>query len=576
MQTLTVPAYSQPQALIRCRTAAVYVGGWRRRDLKVIAWEALPAPAFGRVRLVQHAEGPATAGRIEAVSSLPRIGEEVLVCAAWSDGGGEFRGTVTAHIARIGQRGEQLVAEAEHRLAADLGGGVTSRWQLQDGQFLAVQQAEVRFNSGPEALASSSVVNLGGRQTRLFDASATAVRWTVADAIAYLLAAYSPPEVESPGWAELASLAGDIDLGAMDATGLTVGEALVRAAHRAGLDLRSAREGLGLVFYRPGGQGRRRSVHLQAPGTALRPAASNLWHGRIMIRRRPSRRGVLAMGERKHYESTFELSKGWDAELQTPRWRDFVRSESDDWPAVADVYRKWVLNEHGWYSGAPWNLPVCDLASISPQDFFLRGPRKFLPCLSADRSGRSLGIVVETRCSSEGDWRRWTGPVLVAGDECAVYLGGDALPADFFQAAVSGDAEVRVTATVAADARLAAEAPGDTGCARRIVDCSALAAWRKVHPTSVFHDQEDLGLPGERDDTDLLYRIANRHAEVASRGSEAELTLGWIDTSFHVGDIVERIDGRGMELSSNPDTCPNVTSVRHDFAAQTTTLIVSG
>jgi hypothetical protein len=44
-----------------------------------------------------------------------------------------------------------------------------------------------------------------------------------------------------------------------------------------------------------------------------------------------------------------------------------------------------------------------------------------------------------------------------------------------------------------------------------------------------------------------------------------------------VGDIIERIDGRGMDLAGAPGQRPFVAAVRHDFAQRwTTTLIVTG
>lgn len=158
-----------------------------------------------------------------------------------------------------------------------------------------------------------------------------------------------------------------------------------------------------------------------------------------------------------------------------------------------------------------------------------------------------------------------------------MYLGGDSLPADYFQAAVAGTAEVRVTAVIEADARLSAEAEGNPHLPKEVVDASSQAFWREVRPTSVFRAATGLGPADESDDSELVRRIASRNADLASLATEAEITLGWIDTSFQVGDIIERIEGRDFELSSNADARPCVRSVLHDFGqAQTTRLIVRG
>jgi len=413
--------------------------------------------------------------------------------------------------------------------------------------------------------------------SRVFDASPSARRWSVADALGYLIASGVPEGVEAPGPSELDALAGNIDLGEVDVTGMTTAEAMMEVAARGGLAVRGARYGRGLVVYRPGQGGRRRNIRLQRAASSLAVHKSNLWSGRIAFHRRPSRQGVVALGEHKHYESTFELSKGWDPSRQSWRWRDFVRSQSDDWASAANVFRRWVLNEHGWYCGQPWNLQTYDFSSISEEDFPLSIARTFLPCLSRDIAGQSMGFVVEVSCDAGESWRRWVGPVWVSNVECAIYLGGDALPGRFFQAAVANRAAVRITATVAADVRLSAEIVGDNGCGRKIVDFSAQAAWRKVHAGSVFHGDDQLGPPAERNDTQLLEELALRHAEIVSAATDARVVLGWVDTSYHVGDIVERIEGREVELSSNPHSSPFVRSVRHDLGAgQTTELIISG
>ena len=486
-------------------------------------------------------------------------------------------GLVAGHSFVIDEDGESFLAECEHLLASSLNQRISSLWKLNGNSAVEVKQAKVLFNASQNALASTAVATLNGRQCRLFDSSFDAQPWSVADALGYLLAESVPNDIETPSLAELDALAGNIDLGRLDVTSKTAAEALATVARLAGLELRSARHRRGLVFYRPGEQGKRRRIRLQTPGSTLSLAKSNLWQSRIHLRRRPSRRGLLLLGQRKQYESTFELEKGWDASLETSRWRDFVRSKSGNWPKVADVYRKWVLNEHGWYSSNPWNLAIHSFEDINSDDFSTRAARKFLPCLSTDKQGQSLGVVVEIRLGLGAAWRRWRGPLWTSKDECAIYLGGNELPGEFFQACVNNDASIRVTAVVEADARLVAEVDGDINAPRDVIDFSTRAAWRSIHSSSIFRDAEGVGTPAERDDSNLLNRLAARHAETASKAIEAELTLGWIDASIYVGDIVERIDGRAFELSSNPDRRPFVKSVQPDFGEkQTTHLLVSG
>ena len=567
METLTLV----PQSASSIRKAirpAVYVDGARRHDLAVLKWEWLPAPRFGSAQIALHRPAPYAPTRIEDAAILPPVGSRVRIR---QDDLTEFTGWVTQHHLAVSPEGETLLAQVEHQLAADLATPISGLWHQAGDNKLYADGIHVCFN-GRGMLASDDTVGLNLRQCRLFSAGADAQSWTVADALAYLLAAYVTPEVSAPSLAELRGLSRLAPLGPMDVTGMTAGEALMRIADIAGLDIRPAAIGRGIVFYRPGKCSPRASVRL-APAGSESPSGSNLM--RASIRTGPSARpAVLALGQPKRHETTLELRPGWDPARQTPRWRDFVRSLSDDWIGQADVYRKWVLNEHGWYSGSPWNLPLGQLAFLGAGDFTLCQPRRFEPCLSRGPDGRSMGILVEVRLGAGQPWRQWRGPALVSPDECAVYLGGDGLPADYFRAAVQGSVALRVTASVDADARLSANIPGDGGAGLVLLDAPH-TAWRRVHSSSVLAGASGLSQPAEQDDTDALTELAQQRSARIS-ASSAELTLPAVEICWQVGDSIERIDGRAVELTSGTSRRPFVTSVVYDFQNQTTHLTVQG
>jgi len=577
MNPLTLSASQGDRLVLKCRPPRVYVDGARRRDLAVMKWELLPAPEFGSAVLVLDRRAAGGSRRLGDPAPLPRVGSNVEIRSAVEPCGERFLAVVTEHGFVVHQGTERLTAICRDKLGEALRTKVTDIWRLAGGALVEVKRARTHFNADRNSLATSSTVCLGRRMCRAFDSSLTARRWTVADALGYLLAATVPQAFETPSIEELDALGGQIDLGSLDVTGKSAAEAIAEVARRAGLQMRSGQEGESIVAFRPGVQGRGRNVRLQRAGASLDTTKSNLCDARINIIRRPARRPLLALGERKQYESTFELFKGWGETLQTGRWRDFVRSKSDNWAELACVYRKWVLNEHGWYSGSPWNLPVHDFSNISEEAFLVQRARRFLPCLSTDTHGQTLGTHVQFRCGSEGPWVRWRGPVWVSRHQCAIYLGGDSLPGEFFEAAVNNQVTVRATCVVEADQRIATEIPGDPNLPREVLDLSDRAAWRSVHESSVFRAAQGVGTPDERDDSRLLTHLARRRAEMLSTATEAELRLGWVDTSYRVGDIVERIEGREFELASSPDTRAYVKAVTHEFAAeQTTRLLVTG
>lgn len=566
MTALTLSPRPVRDTTLRPDPPTVYVDGNRRRDLKVLTWDVLGPPVFGRVALLLHSTThPTRSIRMERPDELPPIGADVRVRPRRSSEAVDFQGKVVAHRLVLDEDGERLGADVEHGLSQALAAVIASRWHANGSGVKVVKNVLVRFNAERDGLASATSRAVGSRWAHVFDASASARRWTAAEALAYVIATAVPSNVRVPSLSELGRLGGRIDPGTVDITGLTVAEALARIAGRAGLEVRAARQGLGIELYQPGAPGRPANVSWQRAGGTFARSKTNLWKGHLVIRRRPAHRSVLA------------LEPGWDPALETSRWRDFARGHSPNWPLLADVYRKWVLNEHGWYSVAPWNLPAGDFSGISAEDFLLSRPRQLLPCLSCDLNGASLGVAVEVRCAAGDPWRPWRGPVWVSRDECAVYLGGEALPGEFFQAAVSGDASVRVTATIEADARLTVELAGDPNQATVVVDASHIVRWQKVHASSAFAGREDLGPPDERDDSDALVELAQRHSEVVSTALRGTLTLGWVDVSCHVGDTVEQVKNRAIELRPSPDRLAFVRAVRHDFGpAQCTMLELEG
>lgn len=572
MQTVTLPSQAYFSGVVPCDEPRVYVAGVRRRDLHVLAWQWEPAPLFGQVRLAVRE----TMSRVRTVSlspadRLPDVGAEIQVRPAAEFGETEFPGVVVRQEISASRAGERLVAVAEHALAAAMQPVLLGRWERDGTTVVHAANKPPQFNTSSLTLASRRVETFQGRSAPAFD-PLDGVRWSVGAALAYLLAAALPRTIEAPSAEELDRLAGAIDLGAFDATGLSLAEALAEAAHRGGLEVRAARSGLGLVIYRPGRDGRRSHLRLQPSGRDWNAAETNFSGGRIVLGRRPSRPPVRVVGAAKQYEVTLSLQPGWTAAQAAPlRWRDTLRSCAADWPARRHVFRRWVLNEHARYP----HLPPFDFAILG-EDFLVRRARRLGPCLSVDSMGQSLGVLIEVRTAPEEPWRFWGGPVWIDDDQCAVTLGDDALPADYFAAVRAGTAELRVTAAVESDRRIEVQIAGDPGLPAEIHDHAGRAFWRAVHPTSRFHPGGTLPIV-LRDDTSSLEAFARRRSDALQREHRMIVTLGWTDTSCHVGDVVERLDGPGLELACRPRRQAHVRTVRHDFErTRQTTLILEG
>jgi hypothetical protein len=562
-------AMSRPAVMDAARPC-VYVDGRRHYGLQVTRWTRRPLPVGDQVELTIWAGESVTES--EDLRDLPAIGTHVDI--DWGEWGTHrFVGVVSEHTTVIGERGEGLAARLRSRLADALDQPVVGRWQLSDDRPTFLMSGQVAFNADSRSLASAYPVPVGSRTSPVFETQdGPSRRWMVADALAYLLMAGLPGEFWCPSHVELCQRGGGVDAGEYAPGDASLGEALAQVAARGGMSLRISNDGMGVVAYRPGIEGSLRRIGLQASGESLDPDQSNVWQATVNYTAGASRPGVLAIGDLKQYEATFPLQPGWDPERASDRWRDVARGFAEDWLATGDVYRKWVLNEHGQNS---WATDRFDFSAIAPEAFPLRIARRFEPCLTTGGDGQSVGVVIEVSLDGGVTYERWSGPAWVSDDECAVYLGGQTLPADYFQAAIDDLAAVRVTATVSADTRLYAMDPGDHGLPRKTVRTPGLG-YRKIHHLSVLGKSEAAYRVGERDDASLLGSIARRVNVAAGKAVDASITFGWIGPTCQVGDRVDRVEGRALELGSHAEAMGAIVSVTHDLLEQTTHVEVEG
>ena len=128
----------------------------------------------------------------------------------------------------------------------------------------------------------------------------------------------------------------------------------------------------------------------QAVGSPFDPAATNFADLAATLHLDAAPRRYVARGDRKIYESTFDLVAGWDAALESYDPDGFSPGLNPDFVAVRDVFRKWVLNEAGGYTAAPYSRSdPPDLSALFEGSSYVRRPRRLLPCLSRDSLGRS-------------------------------------------------------------------------------------------------------------------------------------------------------------------------------------------
>ena len=163
----------------------------------------------------------------------------------------------------------------------------------------------------------------------------------------------------------------------------------------------------------------------------------------------------IAYGNRPEIEATLELVGGWNPTMENQPGDTYSRKDAVDFHTVRDVYRRWVLNEHGGWSVAPFNRPqTFHAASFFDQPEATDQALRLRNCLTLDAGGRSRGVIVQISVDGGLCWQAYPGRFSVLNDEAGVYLDDDALPTDILAAALAGDLRVRVTATLRSPLRL--------------------------------------------------------------------------------------------------------------------------
>jgi hypothetical protein len=493
-----------------------------------------------------------------------------------------FEGRVGPLEMRLESDGEELRFEAEdpagELLRRRLGG---RRAWTAAGNADRVEGLPLVFNPDGRPNAATQLYDPdGGQAYTIFapDSATTAAAWTLDEAVAYLLAEHGQSEhVDVPSRDEIRSMVEGLVIRDVALEGRTLGDALDALLELAGARI------VATVEPGEGGVSRRLEIWYprraptgwlahQRPAARYNPVATNLSALAVRMRFEAAPRRYIARGDRKLYESTFDLVPGWNDALGTYVPEDFSPSANPNFAAVRDVFRKWVLNEAGDYTAAPYGRgPAPDLSALFEGEPYVRRRRRLLPCLSRDGLGRSHGVYVEVSLDGGTTWHRMDLAARVLVDECGVYLTDDPLPPRYLMASMRGQVRVRVSASVESDSRLSAEyaeeGPADLPGRTRHLAVPAGYRFRHVAATSRFHGQAGAD---EADDTARLEELvaaaykADRRVPAPTRIEVPYLALG-----HRPGERILGIRGRRLDLArkhAGYETAPVVRRVAYTFA----------
>jgi len=493
-----------------------------------------------------------------------------------------FEGRIGPIEMRLESEGEELRFEAEDLAAEVLRRRLGGRraWTAEESAD-RVGGLPLVFNPDGRPNASTQPYEPGdGEPYTVFapDSAGASTAWTLDEAMAYLLAEHGASEAMAvPSPSEVRSLVGALAIRDVAIEGRTLGEAIDALLELAGARI--------AVTADPGETGIRRRLEIwrpdrapsgwlahQRPGGRYDPAATHLSAIAVRMHFDAAPRRYVARGDRKFYESTFDLVGGWDDSLATYAPEDFSPSANPNFATVRDVFRKWVLNETGDYSAAPYDRgPAPDLSGLFESAPYVRRRRRFLPCLSRDTLGRSRGVYAEMSLDGGTTWEEMNLAARILTNECGLYLTDDPLPNRYFMAAMRGQVRVRVTATVESDACLSAEraeaGPADRPGRTRHISVPAGYRFGRVATTSRFYGQ---GGADEPDDTGRLQELVDAAYEADRRSpAPTHIEIPYLAMGHRPGERILGIRGRRLDVArrhAGYETAPVVKSVLYTFA----------
>ncbi len=435
-------------------------------------------------------------------------------------------------------------------------------WRNPNGTL--VQRDSGLLAIGPDANRSQLTYPINGNNVHVIQPG-SGLSWTVADALASL-SAWSGLGLELRGLPREvtdADLAASIDLakpkklalqGILEAYGLVVQRDLMRAG---------------------GSVTERRVVRPCATGRPIKivwadgkhPIGDALKLGSDQPAK--AARQWIARADGWRVESSFVLVGGWDPALQGQPDDEYDKALSSDFTTFADVYRRWVLNEDGLFSGPPYNRgPAFDLTAFFGHGTIGPRPLVFQSNLTLNDSGTPMKPVIEISTNSGAGWSIFSGARRVLDDRAGVYLDTTKLPAAFLAAAKAGTARVRVTATLVSPIPVELKRwhgnaqPGTLPA--NVVDVSSAFGFRRVDPQSVHHPFIQTGFyqADEADDSGRMLRWLvdkmARLAALAPSDGRASLQVAGTLPLLRPGDHLFDVGGPGVTADKRSQAMSSV------------------
>jgi hypothetical protein len=459
-----------------------------------------------------------------------------------------------------------------------------------DGNTVFLEGFDTIFNPDGKFNANKLPIRVNGKSYTTFCVKISQSKpWSYAEAIYYLLSEYLPVGcLHIPQLSRLQTLTGNQTVRDLDVTGLNLLEALHRCCERIGLKFKFVpmmnpdRPSQTIVFYNYNFS-RTVEMDCQKAGQTLNLSRTNIVALNSKKYFWPVTHKYIGLGDFKIYEATFELKMAWDSSLESNGYDYFSPSTNPDFYQVRNVYRKWTLNEAGDYSGPPYYQgDAFDFSKIFQSRHYVSRRRRFWPALTTDSHGRSLGYYLQVSYNNGLTWLQYLDAFNILTDECGIWLSGERLGTELWDALLKGGLRFRITASVISDEKLhvvVADGPVDSiaPVVEHILTLPRQYKYCKVSNQSIFAGNTDptLGVSNEVDDSKALYEYVRKAAQTTSQIIEiTDIQTPYLSIHYQPGDkVTTGPDGRDL-LSTRKDNRSLcwIERVHMDFQKQCTNL----
>lgn len=291
----------------------------------------------------------------------------------------------------------------------------------------------------------------------------------------------------------------------------------------------------------------------------------------------------IARADGWRVESTFNLVGGWDPALEGQADDEYDKKKSSDFATYADVYRRWVLNEDGFYTSAPYYRGAAfDLTSFFGTGEIDPQPLVFRDNLTCQGNGKPYEPIIEVSTDGGSQWTLIDTAVDILKDRAGIYLDQTTLFGNFLTAAKSGQARVRVTACLISP--LPVEScrwfgnPYTSTLPEYVLDVSDLFFFHRVDSQSIHYADVMSGIMTADVINDSyalsawLTRRVTEHARGGDRvGGEATLELAGIWFDLRVGDRLLDVGGRGVAIDGQAQALTDVSGTIRSVEARLAT-----